>query len=154
MRLGFWVILHRLLVKLIKLKRTQTVCTEKERKRDVGWWSNFILSSHKTGGGFQRGSTRHVTVTSFRGPTRQVGHLQVQGRDTSRRCHLTGARHTTTFPTTRVQCPLCDYSSSCFWIHRFNPLFLFRRWVFFLPFRLPSSSLHTLWHISARGLRA
>jgi hypothetical protein len=32
----------------------------------VVWWSNFILSPRKTGGGFQRGSARHVAVASIR----------------------------------------------------------------------------------------
>ena len=72
----------------------------------VGWWSNITFIASQDGGGFQRGSVRHVTVASIRGPTRQVGRLQVQGRDTSRRCRLTGVRHTTSLPPTRVQCPL------------------------------------------------
>ncbi len=73
----------------------------------VGWWSNIILCPRKTGI-FQRGSARHVDVASFRGSTRQVGRLQVQGLDTSRRWHLTGARHLTLLPPqgpTRVQIP-------------------------------------------------
>ena len=53
--------------------------------------------------------------------------LQVQGPDTSRRCRLTGARHITSLPPTRVQCPLCGYPSASFYLRRFSPLFLFRR---------------------------
>jgi hypothetical protein len=90
---------------------------------------HFIAS--EDGGVFQRGSARHVDVATIRDPTRQVGHLQVQGRDTSRRCRLTGTRHTTSLPFTRVQCPLCGYRccypSVSFYLHRFKPLFLFRR---------------------------
>jgi hypothetical protein len=66
------------LVKLIKLKRIQTVCTEKERKRDVGWWSNFILSPRKTGG-FSEGL----------GTSRPRHRRVIQGIDTSSR-PLTG----------------------------------------------------------------
>jgi hypothetical protein len=95
----------------------------------VGWWSNFILSPHKTGW-FFRGA-RHVTS-----PSRQ------SGADTSSRPltgtgarHVTSlspdrARHTTSLPPTRVHCPLCGCPSASFYLRRFNP-FLFRRLGFF-----------------------
>jgi hypothetical protein len=60
----------------------------------VGWWSNFILSPHKTGG-FFRGA-RHVMS-----PSRH------SGVDKSSR-PLTG--------TGALQCPLCDYPSAGFYL--------------------------------------
>jgi hypothetical protein len=96
----------------------------------VGWWSNTILLPRKTGGGFR--GARQVTSTSRQGPdTSSCGRLQVQGLDTSRRCRLTGARHLTSSPPIRVQCPLCGSLSASFYLRRFNPLFLFRRRGFF-----------------------
>jgi hypothetical protein len=97
----------------------------------VDWWSNFILSSRKTGGVFR--GTRHVTS-----PSRQ------SGADTSSRpltgtgvrhvtSRLTGVRHTTSLPPTRVQCLLYGYPSASFYLRRFNP-FLFRRLGFFFLF--------------------
>ena len=68
----------------------------------VDWWSNITFIASQDGGVFQGGSARHTDVASIRGSTRQVGRLQVQGLDTSRRCHLTGERHTTSSPPTRV----------------------------------------------------
>jgi hypothetical protein len=117
-------------------------------------WSGGVTSFYRLArrGGFSEGLDTSRRRRVNQGPTRQVGRLQVQGRDTSRRCHLTGSRHTTSLPPTRVHCPLCGYPSASFYLHRFNP-FLFRRLGFF-PFRLPSSSLHPLWHISVRVLRA
>ena len=98
--------------------------------KSVGWWSNIILSPRKTGG-FFRGA-RHVTSTS-----RQSG-----ADKSSRPLAGTGARHVTSLPSdrgathtslppTRVQCPLCGYPSASFYRRRFNPLFLFRREVFY-----------------------
>jgi hypothetical protein len=58
----------------------------------VGWWSNFILSPHKTRGGVSEGLGTSRRCRVNQGPTRQVGRLQVQGRDTPRRCHL-GSTH-------------------------------------------------------------
>jgi hypothetical protein len=87
-----------------------------------------------------KSETRHVNVVSFRDPTRQVGRLQVQGLDTSCPCHLTGARHHTSLPPTRVQYPLCGYPSASFYFLRFVPLFLFRRRGFF------SSPIHRIRH--------
>ena len=81
-------------------------------------------------GGFSEGLGTSRRRRVIQGLTSQVGRLQVQGRDTSRRCHLTGARHTTSLPPTRVHCPLCGYPSASFYLRRFNP-FLFRRLGFF-----------------------
>jgi hypothetical protein len=41
-------------------------------------------------GGFSEGLGTSRRRRVNQGPTRQVGRLQVQGRDTSRRCRLTG----------------------------------------------------------------
>jgi hypothetical protein len=63
----------------------------------------------------------HVTS-----PSRQSGTdtsrrpLTGTGRDTSRRFlryRLTGVRHTTSFPPTRVHYPLCGYPSGSFYLH-------------------------------------
>ena len=73
------------------------------------WWSNIILSPRKTGGFFRgarhatprQSGARHVKV----GPGARhvnVSRLWVQGLDTSRRCHLTGARLTKSSPPTGV----------------------------------------------------
>ena len=48
-------------------------------------------------------------------------HLQVHVRHTSRRYRLTGDRHITSLPSTRVQCPLCGDPSESFYLHRFHP---------------------------------
>ncbi len=99
------------------------------------WWAGGVTSFYRFGrrGGFSEGlgTSRHRRVNQ--GPTRQVGRLQVQRRDTSRRCHLTGSRHTTSLPPTRVHCPLFGYPSANFYLRRFNP-FLFRRLGFFFLF--------------------
>jgi hypothetical protein len=92
----------------------------------------------------ERDTSRRRRV--IQGLTSQVGRLQVQGRDTSRRCHLTGARHTTSLPPTRVHCPLCGYPSASFYLRRFNP-FLFRRLGFFSFSITVFVTAHTLTHL-------
>ncbi len=79
-------------------------------------WAGGETSFYRLGrrGGFSEGFGTSRRRRVIQGPTRQVGRLQVQGRDTSRRCRLTGVRHTTSLPPTRVHCPLCGYPSASF----------------------------------------
>jgi hypothetical protein len=97
-------------------------------------------------GGFSEGLGTSRRRRVIQGPTRQVGRLQVQGRDTPRRCHLTGTRHTTSLLSTRVHCPLCGYPSASFYLRRFNP-FLFRRLGFFSFSITVFVTAHTLTHL-------
>ena len=73
-----------------------------------------VTSFYRLGrrGGFSEGLATSRRRRVIQGLTSQVGRLQVQGRDTSSRCHLTGARHTTSLTPTRVHCPLCGYPSA------------------------------------------
>jgi hypothetical protein len=97
-------------------------------------------------GGFSEGLGTSRRRRVIQGLTSQVDRLQVQGRDTSRRCHLTGTRHTTSLPPTRVHCPLCGYPSTSFYLRRFNP-FLFHRLGFF-PFSITVFvTAHILTHL-------
>ncbi len=77
-------------------------------------------------GGFSEGLGTSRRRRVNQGPTSQVGRLQVPWRDTSRHCHLTGVRHITSLPPTRVQYPLYGYPSASFYLRRLIP-FLFRR---------------------------
>ena len=94
--------------------------------RLAGGSTSFYLLTIR--GGFSGGldtSRRRRVIQGH--DTSSPCRLQVQGPDTSRRCRLTGARHITSLPPTRVQCPLCGYPSASFNLRRFSPLFLFRR---------------------------
>jgi hypothetical protein len=78
-----------------------------------------FISSHD-GGGFQRGSARHVAVASFRGTTRQVV-ASYRYRGSTR--HVVAA-YQGTMPSLRL-------SVGEFYLLRFNPMFFFRRRGFF-----------------------
>ena len=106
------------------------------------WWSSTTIIASQDVGGFQRDSARHVDVASFRG--RHVKSAAYKYRDSTRHVHLTGSRHHTSLPPTRVQCPLCGYPSASFHLRRFSPLFLFRRRGFF------SSPIHRIRHAHTR----
>ncbi len=97
----------------------------------VGWWSISILSPRKTGGVFR--GARHVTSTSCHPGARHVKSFLLTG---------TGTRHFTSLPSDRVSThhvvvtyqgtmPSLWLSVGEFYLHRFNPLFFFRRRGFF-----------------------
>ncbi len=73
----------------------------------------------------------NTTLTSRQPWTRHVTSLSPTG---------TGTRYVMWLTSVGVQYLLCDYPSTSFYLHRFNPLFLFRRRGFFSS-RWPYSSL-------------
>ena len=105
----------------------------------VVWWSNIMFLLPRRGI-FQGGSTRHVDVASSRDTTCQVVPDYRYRGSTS---HVV-ATYQGTMPSLWL-------SVDEFYLRRFDPLFSFRRRVFFFHrFTVFGRHTHTLLHISVR----